>query len=300
MSDGPQSPEVSAPNAQEFRSAGKLPRFVGEITKRFSPHERMRATEAEVARHIDFFKSEYSLEIDLSGKSPEDEDISFIRPLNINEAKNALEVLRQEIIKYPPEFIRYCDIKALRLVKGVRLSEHPRFPTPDILVGGLAHPYTRLMYISTFDGYKKASNTFHHEILHMSDHARARRSYRGFEDGVQDLDREWANLAGGPRVYLRNNYEYLQRDEPKRPAGFAEKFGKADEHEDRATVATLIQTNLALARQLSAADKVLDKKIRKVMTDYWIRSAGYMDATYFEDLEKGRVTESYFKNRVYN
>lgn len=300
MSDGPQSPEISAPNARWAHSSGKLSRFVGELTKRFSPHERMRTTETEVARHIDFFKSEYGLEIDLSGKSPEDEDISFIRPLNINEAKNALEVLRQEIIKYPPEFIRYCDIKALRLVKALRLSEHPRFPTPDILVGGLAHSYTRLMYVSTFDSYKKVSDTFHHELLHMLDHAQARRSYEGFEDGVQDLAREWANLAGGPRVYLRDNYEYLQRGEPKRPVGFAEKFGKADEHEDRATVATLIQTNLALARQLSTVDKVLDKKIRKVMNDYWIRSAGYMDATYFDDLEKGRVAEGYFKTRVYN
>lgn len=208
------------------------------------------------------------------------------------EKRDALEWIKKEAGKYPPEYIKeFLKPKTIVLLNalgpaGITVPEQGF----DLATGKDVNFITIFLQkksdtldVGNLFGWVSESNfasTFHHELFHLAD----------FHASVDDV--KWAQL--NPQQF--GAYIGLKNYAPgPRPQGFARDYGKADSREDRATVAELLLTNPKTAMELAAQDAILSAKIATCKEYYLKLSGGKMNEQYWQDLSENRVDATYWQ-----
>lgn len=225
----------------------------------------------------------YGIQIRLGrGLTGDLETVTFKRWTAPSIALEDVGILRKELAKYPPEFIRFCGITQFRLVKELSLEDHEYWEGSKN-VGGLASSRGPL-YIAAC-----GEDTIHHEIFHRADQQSGELNYK--------KQRKWKRLNRLSNPYLYRAYwDMPEEDQSKLPiSGFAKRYGRVDIWEDRATVAELIMSNFGKLEQRAEEDEVLANKTKRIIIDLYRWSGGRMNDQYFKDLKAGKVQEGYWQ-----
>lgn len=248
-----------------------------------------------------FLRKTYGLTIEMEKRGPRDPNtIINVDKLSIQEAFDAVEIVRQEIIKYPPSYIKNLNIERFRLTKGLTrlntksdgIEEHQR-------VGGLAYRNEKYLYV-TYQEISHLRETFHHELYHRRDHEDEMVSVRdritGFFKGGLEYERfrkQWKKL--NPHAYAGDKYIELAKGQHYAIIkGFARYYGVADHYEDRATVAELLMTNIKNLIARAQTDEVLAAKVNMLVKKFGKQTDNQMDLQYFRDLMHGKIGEDYW------
>lgn len=233
--------------------------------------------------NLPLLRDAYGIRIRLGrGLTGDLETVTFKRWTTPSIALEDVSILRRELAKYPPEFIRFCGITQFRFVQNLSLEDHEYWEGSKD-VGGLASSRGPV-YIASY-----GENTIHHEIFHRADQQSGE-----LNDKKQ---RKWKKLNRLSNPYLYRAYwDMSEEDQSKLPvSGFARRYGRVDIWEDRATVAELIMSNLGKLEQRTEEDEVLANKTKRITIDLYRWSGGRMNEQYFEDLKAGKVQEGYWQ-----
>ena len=270
---------------KNFFSRQKEPVFVENI-----PFRLMRDD-------LRFLKHKYGIRVAMHRLIPhENGDVSKIERLSVQEAVRSLDIIREEMAKYPPEYIRGLGITRFRIVDDL-FHKYKK----EEQVGGLAFE-KGYIYVATGDDENYFRQSLHHELFHHFDfrHSEYKRKIKFFGryiDLVRDanLDSEWHALNPKGTKYIGKGYKELQDKNPNmRPTGFAKYYGLKDVLEDRATIAEMLMTNPVMLMKVAKEDAVLMEKIDKIIILFYKRTGGRMDQRYFRDLFDSNVAEGYW------
>jgi len=80
------------------------------------------------------------------------------------------------------------------------------------------------------------------------------------------------------------------------PAGFADQYGTMDYIEDIGTVAEILFSDSTRVIQRASSDPILAKKVQFLKNWYEEQSNGLLNDEYWQALERGQVSESYWGN----
>ncbi|HZU01270.1 MAG TPA: hypothetical protein VFA10_16490 [Ktedonobacteraceae bacterium] len=146
----------------------------------------------------------------------------------------------------------------------------------------------------------------HHELFHLSDIEQIQRNLqvgrlchprrtlviyqRIYDSECEELNPQGEKAYIGSAVFAPSGQEQANDLE-----GFVLAIGKIDAWEDRATIAGALMADPKAAYEKAQQDKIVDAKLKRIMTFYKERSSGKMDESYFADLVAGKVTEGYWK-----
>lgn len=248
-----------------------------------------------------YLRKEYGMNLSLSKLNAKDEKSLLADRMTFEEAVEAVKILRQEISKYPPSYVKSLDITRFRVLETLTRKNFE----DDESIGGTAN-YEGEIYVANGDIESFYRQTIHHEISHRADYEqselRDKIPFIGWLlDEIKDemFDADWAKLnPKGKDVYLRNNWRRYREMHPGvRPKGFIRPYGSKNQGEDRATIAEILMTNPQYLFRLNKNDKVLHKKTHRMIELYKQRTNGLMDEAYFADLAAGRLKEGYWQGR---
>ena len=268
--------------------------------------EKLRIIRKQVKEDLAYIKAHYGVHPEMRRHLPTDEaDITHLEKLNLLEAAASLRTLRQELGKYPQAFLTFCHLRQLRLVKALDAQE-PYFQAEACLSGKIYHE-DRTVYLATSgEGPYALKGTLHHELFHLSDIEQIQRNLqvgrfcdrqwapviyqRIYDSEWEELNPQGEKAYIGPAVFVHSVHRQENALE-----GFVLAIGKMDPWEDRATIAGALMADPKAAYEKAQQDKIVDAKLKRIMTFYKERSKGKMDESYFADLIAGKVTEGYWK-----
>lgn len=232
--------------------------------------------------NLEFLRDTYGIRVKLGrGTTGDLGTVTFKRWTAPSIALQDAIILRRELIKYPPEFIKFCGITRLRFVQNLSLEDHEYWEGSKG-VGGLASP-SGPVYIASY-----GEDTIHHEIFHRADQQSGELNKK--------KQRKWKKLNRFSNPYLYRTYwDMSWQDRSKLSIdGFARGYGRVDVWEDRATIAELLMSDLQKLEKRTEEDEVLANKVKRVAIDLSHWSGGRMSEQYFEDLRAGKVQEGYW------
>ncbi len=244
-------------------------------------------------RDLNYLRIVYGLEVGLKGKDPYDHHDARFGGLYLAEAGEAVQVLKEEIRKYPPEYIKEMGIPRLRTVVNLKIPS--RGSKPRLVdCSGMVIMETRQLYWSPdFRDEPFSRKSIHHELEHDRE---ASDVFFGRKTSCYDA---WSKFHEGDKdVYIGGaSYDDMSNEDLKAldSIGFARVYGRVDEGEDRATIAELLMTDPVGAFNRVSKDSLLNAKIEYLKADYYLRSRGRMNDWYFEDLAEGRIGEGYWE-----
>jgi len=124
-------------------------------------------TEDEMKKTLEdskeFLSSRYDIELDFSLPSNEEKDADLIaEALSMREQLSSTLVVINEIIKYPPSFIKgHTEIKKLRILKGLIIEG-------EKVNGYQWSKFPDSLYINNDQGPERVAKSFHHEFNHSA------------------------------------------------------------------------------------------------------------------------------------
>lgn len=236
----------------------------------------------KLKRDLEFLRDRYNIRVRLSrGTKGDLKNVTFIRWTERYIVGEEVATLRTVLSKYPPEFIRGCEITQLRFVEALSVADNEYWEGNKTL-GGLASTLGPV-YIAS-----GREDIIHHELFHRADQRSREMS--------EKKRRMWGKLNCLADPYLYEVYWDMPLQEQRELPidGFASTYGRVDVLEDRATIAGLLMSDFKMAEKRFKEDKVLAGKAKRIMTDLRRWSGGRMNAEYFKDLKKGKVWEGYW------
>ena len=270
--------------------------------------EKMLEVRKQLREDLQYLKSSYGIRPEMRRRTKTDEaDITHIEKLNLLQAAEALRTVRRELAKYPQEYLQFCALERLRLVKTLQTQEKDL--QGEALYTGRAYHEDRILYLATSgEGLYSLQGTLHHELFHLSDSAQIQRNtqmntYHFSNRRLAHLiyqrmyDHEWEKLnPQEEKAYVGQAYfTHPLRENEKDLEGFALPSGTIDPWEDRATIAGVLLTDPKTTFEKAQRDMVFRAKLERIMALYKERSRGKMDESYFTDLAAGKVIEGYWK-----
>lgn len=263
------------------------------------------ALHEDIAIQQQWLSTNYGFEIDFSDLFEEERREKKLdgEPAGLTEKSAALKWIRQEISKYPPEFVRnWCKLKEFRVLKGIQFASTKENNIKGI-VGGITYPGQSLIYLSLVNGNLDTflsildspmmRKLFHHELFHLADSI----------DGMQTEDAAWAALnTPGTQPYLREKFaetvDKLGTFESLPHEGYVRSYGRVDENEDQATIPEELMVSpdgFQDKIENKERDEVLIAKTKRIKEYYYEWSKGKMNEQYWKDLAEGKVNENYWK-----
>lgn len=282
----------------------------------FNPFEKLASSKRQQLKgDLRYLKTTYGLKIVMGRLNPSDDpDLAWINKLTLSQAVRAVRVVREEVSKYPPEYLQYGRIEHIRLVRSFFRSRSGWLSGWAPYLGGYD------IYLSTDqNGNFPDRGVIHHEIFHVSD-------FSGFDDHLRQTTQDkivqpiierhsaesylapWLLLnPRGSEHYLMTNSRYNAflrrhniRDGTNPIQGFARVYGLKDPWEDRATVAQLLMTKPKEAEKRQRQDSVLRNKLNEILRQMAERSGGRMTGRFLDDLISGRVKAGYWIKKLPN
>lgn len=238
-----------------------------------------------------FLRNFYGIKVRVGKPTKRDfSDISEMGKLTLGEAVAAVSIVKEEISKYPQEYLDFCRVKQIRLGRSLKYALQGLPQT--LSVGGL-HSAGNI-YIPATD-HQHLRTTIHHEMFHCADDSDIKKSAKTVLVGGMiaqikvDLMRiTWSRLnkPQTPPYIGTVAYFHLPIEERDKLStnGFAKGYGRANPAEDRATIAETLMTNPKVLKDQIQKDPILRLKVRRVIRLFVNRSAGKMHAQYFSAL----------------
>lgn len=268
--------------------------------------EKFRGRRKQVGEDLAYIKARYGIHVHPEMRRhlpPAEADIIRFEKLNLLEAAASLRTLRQELAKYPQEFLTFCHLRRLWLVKALYAQEP--YLQAEACYAGKSYLEDRTVYLATSgEGRYALKGTLHHELFHLSDFEQIQRDLQ--TSRFRDLslamyqriyDSQWEELnPQGEKAYSGpTDFAHSAQGQGHDLEGFVLAIGKIDPWEDRATIAGTLMADPKAAYEKAQQDKIVDAKLSRIMSFYKERSGGKMDERYFADLVVGKVTEGYWK-----
>jgi hypothetical protein len=276
-----------------------------------NPQSFMEKTQG-IRDNLGFIREVYGVDVRMRRHTAMDIEaqIAEVTRLSLPEAEDIIVMIREELGKYPPEFLQKLHLSHFRVAKS--LTSTVKRPSERLLkIAGLADRKTWQIYFAPHDLPLPAQRrVIHHEIFHMAE---------SYEDIQNELRRSKIPIGGrllAKRV-VKNRYHSWSHDNPQytpylrdkynifagrefhyQPIlGHALRYGTMNESEDKATIADHLMTDpqSLIDRARRTNDTVLLRKIDHIQAFYNKWTQGKMDREYFEDLAEGRVSEGYFR-----
>lgn len=311
MSEGPLSSEGELQSNPGFLSqaskrfqmiVNRMGAVNDAIAKKLTPGFVVESARQGVNNNLAFLRQTYDLDIDMSrqGQS-KDLLVDETQKLNLIEADIALDAIRKELVQYPKQYIKYANVKKIRLLRDIAM-----LPNQDgeeaRMVGGFFDPETRELYLAVGRVnfiHKSVDYNFreaiHHELFHAGE-------WREIDDQPEpdlyeeNLNNEWAQMNHQGRLaYLRDQYAVLVRPGAYHGyvPGFARRYGRSDEKEDRATIAAEFMISPQKIKKLIRKDGPLRAKVEKVAGFFERRSSGLMNREWFDNHLNGKIGEQF-------
>ena len=240
-----------------------------------------------------FIRDKYGIRPKMHRPNKSDKKSVDAEKMSFEDAVNAIQIFREEIIKYPPELIKNAGITHFRVVERL----WGKFLRDKQEIAGRSYEPGEI-YVANRDDSDDYRGTIHHELLHRFDFQRYefkdKIPFAGWIDGIMDarIDKEWKQLNQHYGVkYEGNNWPQMLF----RPEGFATAYGSMNAHEDRATLAELLMTNTRTLFRRCRTDRLLKDKTDTLISLYEKDSNGKMNVKFFNDLAAGSVNENYWK-----
>lgn len=252
--------------------------------------EKTKAVRKRVRTTLEYIRDVYGFRVEMGRQSKRDIGYSEeLTKLNLTEADAALQVISEELAKYPPSYVHAARIRCFRLAKGMKFKSIDN-PKEIEAFGGMAFGSScRTVYVSSENGdMDYLRERIHHELFHRAEQE-SEYSPQIIVGGIVTVARSlardwsWGRLNPGGTKYLRNAYRGI-RDHNYQIAGFARLYGKRDEGEDRATVAEALMTAPLETRRRTKEDHVFRKKVAGVMGFFEQRSGGLMGYEWFREV----------------
>ena len=201
-----------------------------------------------------------------------------------------LQVLRQEVGIYPPNFIRKY-LNKVRITRGLTMP-HPKHPDSDSLrIKLYGRVYPHATYLNPdFRNESATRETVHHETEHCVTLGEK------WLENEEDLERWTQYNILGNEAYIEDRYWDLTPEEKSKldTTGFMSPYGRKTQLEDRATIAQKLMTNPVYTHQRASTDHGLSKKVNHLKENYYVWSDGLIDGQFYEDLADGKVDENYW------
>jgi hypothetical protein len=279
-------------DADQERKVDYHPSFITDLRRIINPdYKDIQEVRRNIRDDLRFIHDRFGLQVAMHRRSPkETKDFVHLDKLNLCEAEGALQMIREELIKYPPEYVRNLGIARFRLVDDIwRVGSGE--------VHGVAFEEGQL-YTSIGGTDVQDREALHHEAWHFGDYSHSEFQHvipiigKGI-DSVRDaiMDVQWAKLNDPEFEYVGDNIDWSISE----PKGFAREYGAMSPWEDRATVAEALMTNAAKLLHRGKTDPLLRRKTERIIQTYHHRSHGKMNDHFFQDLIDGKVGEGYWK-----
>lgn len=240
------------------------------------------------------FQTRYNL--DVTHNIPQEDRImgvSYVTDFTFDDYLSGVQILREEMEKYPPDYIRdCCDM--------VYLANDLKLRGKSVL--GFVNRGNKNAFLNFGTTTQNLRRTIHHELFHLADNEEieqgfsfrfGRHRYGLYRENIA-INEEWReiNREGDFSGYQGELFADYGVDEI---SGFAGPYGLKNAHEDRATVAELMMTEPLAAKQRGESDMILHEKMLRIARLFYERSGGRMGKRYFGDLMLGKVNEEYWE-----
>ena len=257
--------------------------------------------------NLGYISETYGVHVDMGGLTRRDKKsgVAHLKTLRLDERVVATDSLREELGKYPPEYIKSLRPSRLRVVKELEDNVES--------LGGWAEDKGGRLYLSTEDGDDFFKGVIHHELYHLADTRWIPKEYSLPIAGVifsspkeSAFNAAWRTLNPGPgrSRYSRGAHNMATIRDAKnshdKKQGFVSYYGASTEFEDRATVAEKLMMDPIGLMEQAEHDKVLERKMETIKALYKRRSIGKMDENYFVDLAGEAVQEGYWTKATKN
>lgn len=225
----------------------------------------------------------YNLEVYIEEFTPSDytnqyTKFDFVRDEDGEEIDQLIDILHEEFMKYPPEWIEESNLKGIAIVKNMEVIGQKRFAMPDA--------YGEVLYYDIGYGYAGESyirHGIHHEFFHMIE--------ENFNGTFRYQDPKWLKLNtpgfsygdGGDKAY--DDPDFVNNIHPQK--GFITGYSTYGIEEDRAEIyAYLFQRdNYKLIMDITREDDILDKKV-KYIKEFIKSIVQDMDEEYFVNINR--------------
>ena len=238
--------------------------------------------EKELAEYREALKEEYGIELDFN-KLALSEGSS--RELSLSEQRDFAEDTLGATRRYPKN---YVEKAGLHLVNGVKWYEDKNSKDPlavtngyfkssnhDQIVISKEHPITYVTEKFGWDNDSTVERVFHHEFYHQSDpHIHDQEFNAGWAEESKLQGADFRGVTAADVFSMRRE-------------GFPSAYARSKPSEDRAEVAALLLTDPSKAEALAAKEPALKEKIDEIKKEYYDRSRGVMDETYWKLLGEG-------------
>jgi hypothetical protein len=134
-----------------------------DLSYTFNPLFREGVLAREQLRDdLSFIYDNYGIRVQM-GKQTDQDTTNYVIPskLNLFEAVPMVQIIREEITKYPLVYIQHCDIERFRLVKELKNLRSKE----DIKTMGLAIEDSKQVYVGFNNDLTFFRQTFHHEVF---------------------------------------------------------------------------------------------------------------------------------------
>jgi hypothetical protein len=241
-----------------------------------------------IATTLRFLRHIYGVEVSALDEVAGDLDDMKIGGLYQAKTWMSLRVLKEEIVKYPPSFIREY-IQKIRLASSLSIP-HPSDKSKRLSLGGRATGTGQIYLDQDYHNEPYTRKTFHHEVAHAPD------LVEKWEKNQAEVERWTSNNPKGT-VYLGDAFHDLTTIQSRRlrSRAFAGIYGRKSLLEDRATIAEDLIIDPVRSFKRGEEHRSYKGKLAQIRQDYARRTNGRMGDQYFEDLAVGVVGEGYWR-----
>jgi hypothetical protein len=211
-----------------------------------------------------------------------DNDTESGSGLSLIEQRNALRELEKSFSFYPKEYIKNTALKNIHVVnnytrKGVPFtagitneSQHP-----GRMLLNREHLFSKITFEEFFDS--GMPETFHHELYHLSDeHDEHRRSLE-----TRSFNTEWK------KEHTQHGGDSYSPGVPFGGKGFPNSYARTSPTEQRAVIAELLMSDYNGLVEKSQEDPALANAVQKIKEEFFQKSSGIMDETYWNLVQTG-------------
>jgi len=210
---------------------------------------------------------------------------------NKYELSRGLGLVMEELIKYPPLFLRQNGIKKIIFFSSIWSDEERLMGFASVSEECIAMCYNAEFFEHRREEYRRA---LHHELYHR---------FERFHNSVESENGIWKDFHsqdGYPQ------YQIYMPEENELPDNyfsyFSSKYGSTEPIEDRAGFAEQMMVSELYIKLLDRIQSEGDRQILKILLQKYEAMLGYyrewsgglMDLSFWEDLKNDRITEGYF------
>ena len=220
--------------------------------------------------------------------------IKYTEVASVWDLHNTMEILINELEKYPTSYVRRLGIQAFRIFGEIYIPDPKKvrsvWPNKLRKTHGLASTDPRILYLAVAGAdYDQIADTLHHELFHISDYAFSPKRKKRIRKSLKKYSNpSWVKLnPSGQNSYVEGiSSRLLDNDMDIVQNGFLSPFCMENDVEDRAYLAEILMSGSYFVEEIieETKDEILERKFRLLQNIYRGRTNGVMNYDWFHNL----------------